>query len=169
MLRLANYQVTVYGANQPSDGASHKAINMRHLSATETTAKPLHNHYLLAANHCLAVECNRAGIELFEKLMVDNPSLARFARERIGRAIAVSGCDVEFAPLMHELEMLLQRSGVQFVPQLLSPEQIAQLSREHFVVSAMGVEQPEIGDEGAGQGIVWGFLVQELIQAKHLK
>ncbi|KAF2410681.1 Lactate dehydrogenase [Pseudomonas antarctica] len=195
MFRLANYQVTVYGGNQQSDGASHKPVNMRHLSATETTAKPLHNDFLTPGNQYLAVECNRAGIELFEKLLADNPSLARFARSRIvrayrddasgveaaiceqraienrpwpsgkpgrecveisqlqfqasyaipgiGRAIEVSGYDLEFTHLMAETVRLLQRSGVQFLTQYLNPVQIADLSREHFVVTAMGVEEPE--------------------------
>ena len=196
MCRLANYQVTVYGRAQESDGASHKNVNMRHLSATETTAKPLHNDYLLPANQYLAVECNRAGIELFEKLLADNPSLAPFAQARviraymadadgveaaileqrdiesrpwpsgkpgsepveisqlhfqtrygipeIGRAIEVSGYDLEFLHVMDGLEALLQRSGVQFLPRHLSRIQIAELSREHFVVTAMGVEEPEV-------------------------
>ena len=196
MCRLANYQVTVYGRAQESDGASHKNVNMRHLSATETTAKPLHNDYLLPANQYLAVECNRAGIELFEKLLADNPSLAPFAQARviraymadadgveaaileqrdiesrpwpsgkpgsepveisqlhfqarygipeIGRAIEVSGYDLEFLHVMDGLEALLQRSGVQFLPRHLSRIQIAKLSREHFVVTAMGVEEPEV-------------------------
>ena len=196
MFRLANYQVMVYGGNQERDGASHKQVNMRHLSATETTAKPLHNDYLTPGNQYLAVECNRAGIELFEKLLADNPSLARFARSRIVRAyvdgasgveaaiseqrdienrpwpsgkpgrelaeigqlqfqatygvpgvcraIEVSGYDLEFSHLMEEMASLLQRSGVQFLPQRLSPVQIADLSREHFVVTAMGVEEPEV-------------------------
>ncbi|WLG27093.1 FAD-dependent oxidoreductase [Pseudomonas lurida] len=214
MFRLANYQVTVYGGNQASDGASHKPVNMRHLSATETTAKPLQNDYLTPGNQYLAVECNRAGIELFEKLLADNPSLVRFVRSRIvrayrndasgvdvaiqeqrdienrqwpsgkpggelaeisplqfqerygvpgiGRAIEVSGYDLEFSHLMDEVGELLLRSGVQFLPRLLSAAQIAELSREHFVVTAMGVEGPEaiaiigwffklraVGNEGA--------------------
>ncbi|MHA6573918.1 NAD(P)-dependent oxidoreductase [Pseudomonas yamanorum] len=196
MFRLANYQVMVYGGNQERDGASHKQVNMRHLSATETTAKPLHNDYLTPGNQHLAVECNRAGIELFEKLLADNPSLAKFARSRIvrayvddassveaaiqeqrdienspwpsgrpgcelaeisqmqfqsrygvpgvGRAIEISGYDLEFGDLMAEMETLLLRSGVRFMPQHLSPVQIADLSREHFVVTAMGVEEPEV-------------------------
>jgi hypothetical protein len=193
MLRLANYQVTVYGGNQQSDGASHKNVNMRHLSATETTAKPLHNDYLFAGNQYLAVECNRAGIELFEKFLADNPSLAKFARARIvrayvdgaigveeaiceqrdienrpwpsgkpgseiaeispqqlqvrcgvsgiGQAIEVSGYDLEFIHLKEGIETLLRYSGVQFLPQHLSPAQIAELSRDHFVVTAMGIEE----------------------------
>ena len=193
MLRLANYQVTVYGGNQECDGASHKCVNIRHMSATETTAKPLHNEYLLPANQYLAVECNRAGIELFEKLMADNPSLARFARAgivraymgdtsgvdaaiheqsdiesrpwpsgkrggelveisqlqfqksygipEVGRAVEISGYDLEFINLKKELETLLQQSGVQFFLQYLTPFQIAELSRKHFVVTAMGVEE----------------------------
>lgn len=196
MLRLANYRVAVYGGNRQSDGASHKQVNMRHLSATETTAKPLHNDYLFPANQHLSVECNRAGIELFEKLLADNPSLARFARARIvrayredagdveaaireqreienrpwpsgraggefaeisrmqlqaryaipgiGRAIEVSGYDLELIHFMHELEALLQRGGVQFVPGHLSPAEIAELSREHYVVTAMGAEEPGV-------------------------
>jgi len=214
MFRLANYRVTVYGGNQASDGASHKPVNMRHLSATETTAKPLQNDHLTPGNQYLAVECNRAGIELFEKLLADNPSLGRFAQSRIvrayrrdangvelaiqeqrdienrqwpsgkpggglaeisplqfqerygvpgiGRAIEVSGYDLEFSHLMEEVGALLLRSGVQFLPGHLSAVQIAELSREHFVVTAMGVEGPEaiaiigwffklraIGNEGA--------------------
>lgn len=196
MFRLANYQVSVYGGNQQSDGASHKQVNMRHLSATETTAKPLGNDYLTPGNQYLTVECNRAGIELFEKLLVDNPSLARFARSRlvraymddasevevaireqrdiekrpwpsgkpgcelaeitplqfqtsygvpgIGRALEVSGYDLEFVQLRDEIVALLARSGVQFLPRHLSSIQIADLSREHFVVTAMGVEQEEV-------------------------
>lgn len=205
----------VCGGNQQADGASHKQVNMRHLSATETTAKPLQNDYLTPGNRYLAFECNRAGIELFEKLLADNPSLARFARSRIvrayvedasgvdaaireqcdienrpwpsgkpgrepveisqrqvqekhgilgiGRSIEVSGYDLEFVHLMDEIEVLLQRSGVQFLPQYLSPVQIADLSREHFVITAMGVEEAEViaitgwffklravGNEGAG-------------------
>lgn len=196
MMRLANYQVTVYGGHQAADGASHKQVNMRHMSATETTAKSLHNPYLLPANQCLTVECNRAGIELFEKLLVDNPSLARFARARIvrayredamgvdaaireqhaienrpwpsgkpgnkpvelsqqqfqarfgvpgiDRAVEVSGYDLEFVPLMSEIEALLRRSGVQFLDQHLSPVQLSALSREHVVVTAMGVEEQAV-------------------------
>ncbi len=196
MFRLANYQVTVYGGNRDSDGASHKRMNMRHLSATETTAKPPHNDYLLPGNQYLAIECNRAGIELFEKFLADNPSLEQFARARVvrayrettsevdaaireqreiesrpwpsgkpggelreispqqlhalcgihgvGRAIEVSGYDVEFVHLMDEIEVLLQCSGVQFQAQHLSRVRIAELSKEHFVVSAMGVEEPEV-------------------------
>ena len=196
MLRLANYQVTVYGGNQQSDGASHKNVNMRHLSATETTAKPLHNDYLFAGNQYLAVECNRAGIELFEKFLADNPSLRRFARARIvraymggaigveeaireqrdienrswpsgkpgsdlaeisplqfqarygipgiGLAVEVSGYDLEFTHLKEEIETLLRYSGVQFLPQHLSPVQIAELSRDHFVVTAMGIEESQV-------------------------
>lgn len=215
MCRLANYQVTVYGGDQQSDGASHKPVNMRHLSATETTAKRLHNEYLLPANQSLAVECNRAGIELFEKLLADNPSLAPFARGPIVRAyragdpgveaaireqraienrpwpsgkpgralvhlsqqalqarygvpglcqaIEVSGYDLEFLKVMDGLKVLLQRAGVQFVPRLLSRAHIGELSREHFVITAMGVDEPQaiaiigwfftlpaVEDEGAG-------------------
>jgi hypothetical protein len=142
------------------------------------------------------VECNRAGIELFEKLLADNPSLSRFARSGIvrayrddasgveaaiceqrdienrpwpsgkpggelaeisqlqfqasygvpgiARAIEVSGYDLEFVHLRDEIVALLQRSGVQFSSQHLSPTQIAELSREHFVVTAMGVEEAEV-------------------------
>lgn len=196
MLRLANYQVTVYGGNQQSDGASHENVNMRHLSATETTAKPLHNDYLFAGNQYLAVECNRAGIELFEKFLADNPSLRRFARARIvraymggaigveeaireqrdienrswpsgkpgsdlaeisplqfqarygipgiGLAVEVSGYDLEFTHLKEEIETLLRYSGVQFLPQHLSPVQIAELSRDHLVVTAMGIEESQV-------------------------
>ncbi|KNE87754.1 hypothetical protein PSTG_18855 [Puccinia striiformis f. sp. tritici PST-78] len=78
---------------------------MRHLSATETSAKPLHNDYLLPANQHLAVECNRAGIELFEKLLADNPALARFAR---ARDVEVSGSDVEPIHLNQEIKALLR-------------------------------------------------------------
>ncbi|WP_368483940.1 FAD-dependent oxidoreductase [Pseudomonas fluorescens] len=196
MLRLANYQVIVYGCNQTGDGASHKQVNMRHLSATETAAKPLHNGYLFPANQCLTIECNRAGIELFEQLLADNPSLARFAhagliraytddarsvdaaigeqrqienrpwpsgksgnelveisqqqfQKRYGiqgivRAIEVSGYEVAFTQLKDEIEVLLQGAGVQFLTRHLSAAEIAELSREHFVVTAMGVEEAEV-------------------------
>ncbi|MGY2376286.1 hypothetical protein ACW9IB_17455 [Pseudomonas sp. SDO524_S393] len=160
MLRIANYQVTVYGGHQQGDGASHKRINMRHMSATETTAKPLENDYLLPGNQCLAIECNRAGIELFEKLLADT--------------------DAEPIHLKSEIEVLLQDSGVQFKPAHLSSAQIDELSRQHFVMV--------LGDVGAGLsivycsayhriaaggtyaagttlGLVWALLVQEIIQA----
>ena len=197
MCRLANYQVTVYGGDQESEGASHKNVNMRHLSATETTAKPLHNGYLLSGNQCLAVECNRAGIELFEKLLADNPSLAPFAQShyggpRIAPAADVSSYDLNFLQIKDEIVVLLQLSGVQFLPQYPSRSQIADLSRTHFVVTAMGVEQTEVVarpgtldgisivhwsayncitaeatyDFGTTQGLVWASLVQELIQAR---
>lgn len=177
MLRLANYQVTIYGGNQRSDGASHKPVNMRHLSATETSAKPLHNDYLLPANQHLAVECNRAGIELFEKLLADNPALARFAR---ARDVEVSGSDLEPIHLNQEIEALLSGSGVHFLRKRLSLVQIAERSREHFVVIATGREEGTsivycsayhriaAGGTYAGgttQGLLWASLVQEIIQA----
>lgn len=196
MCRLANYHVTVYGKDQESDGASHKPVNMRHLSATETAAKPQHNPHLFPANQSLAVECNRAGIELFEKLLIDNPSLKPFAKKGIvrayrehandtdaaiqeqraiekrpwpsgksgaepleisqqqvqarygvtgmDRAIEVSGYDLEFRTLMAALVTLLLRAGIQFVPEHLSRDHITELSKKHFVVTAMGVEQPNV-------------------------
>ncbi|MCP1512174.1 MULTISPECIES: FAD-dependent oxidoreductase [Pseudomonas] len=196
MLRLANYRVVVYGGNSQNDGASHKLVNMRHMSATETMAKPLHNDYLFPINQYLTVECNRAGIELFEKLLVDNPSLAPFTRSKIVRAytdnisdvdaaigeqrdienrpwpsgkpgselkaltqqtfsaefgvpgvdqaVEVSGYDLEFIQLMAEIEVLLRRAGVQFRSRHLSAVEIAQLSREHIVVTAMGIEEQAV-------------------------
>ncbi len=119
----------------------------------------------------MAVECNRAGIELFEKFLADNPS------------IDASGDDLGFAHLMDEIVTLLQRSGVQFMPQYLSPTQFADMSREHFVVTPMGAEETDglsivycsaynriaAGGTYAGgttQGLVWASLVQEIIQAK---
>ena len=170
MLRLANYQVTVYGGNQLGDGASH-------MSTTETTAKPLEDDSLLPGNKCLADECNRSGAELFEKLLSDNPSLARFAQ---GWAVEASGDDADPIHLKDEMEVLLQRSGVQFLPERLSPVQIAELSKEHFVVIARKVEEglsivhcsafhriAAGGTYAAGttQGMVWASLVQEVIQA----
>jgi hypothetical protein len=171
MFRLADYQVSVYGGHQQSDGASHKQVNMRHLSATETTAKPLDNAYLMPGNQYLAVECNRAGIELFEKFLADNPS------------IDASGDDLGIAHLMDEIEALLRRAGVRFLSQHLSPARIAELSREQFVVTAMEGEEPDglsivycsaynriaAGGTYAGgttQGLVWASLVEEIIQAK---
>lgn len=163
MFRLANYQVSVYGGNQQSDGAS--------LSAAEKTAKPLSNDYLTPGNQYLAVECNRAGIELFEKFLADNPS------------IDASGDDLGFAHLKDEIVTLLQRSGVQFMPQHLSPTQIADMSREQFVVTPMGAGETDglsivycsaynriaAGGTYAGgttQGLVWASLAQEIIHAK---
>ncbi|MGY2401849.1 hypothetical protein [Pseudomonas sp. SDO5271_S396] len=177
MLRIANYQVTVYGGHQQGDGASHKRINMRHMSATETTAKPLENDYLLPGNQCLAIECNRAGIELFEKLLADNPSLARFAQ---GPDIDAADTDAEPIHLKSEIEVLLQDSGVQFKPAHLSSAQIDELSRQHFVMVLGDVEAglsivycsayhriAAGGTYAAGttQGLVWASLVQEIIQA----
>ncbi|WP_238340639.1 hypothetical protein [Pseudomonas kairouanensis] len=141
MLRLANYQVTVYGGNQENDGTSHNC-----------------------ADQYLAIECNRAGITLFEKLIADNQSLA-----------------MDTAHLMNELEALLQRSGVEFVSAPLSLAKIAELSREHCVVTATrgenghsivycGAYHRIATDEtycaSATRALVWACLVQEVIQAK---
>ena len=145
MLRLANYQVTIYEGNQDRDGASHR----------------------LPARPYLAVECNRAGVELFEKLLADNPSLAPLFKE--------AAYDIEFVPLKGEIEALLLRSGVQFQPRRLSSGEIAELSREHVVVSTMGEEEEvsivycaayyRIAAGGISQSLVWASLVQEIIQA----
>lgn len=198
----------------------------------------MHNHYLLPANQYLIAECNRAGIELFEKLLADNPSLIRFAKARIvraytddfsdveaaireqrnienrpwpsgkpggeltqisplqfqaaygipgiGRAIEVSGYDLEFIDLMDEIEVLLRRAGVEFLPQHLSPAETAGLSRDHLVVTAFECARPGTPDglsivhyaaynriaaggtyaAGTTQGLVWASLVQEVIQAR---
>lgn len=170
MLRLANYHVVVYEGNQQSDGAGHKRVKMHHLSM-EATAKPTHNDDLLSRNQCLTGECNRAGIQLLEKLRADNPSLGRFAQ--------VSDYDEEIH-LEDALEALLQRSGVQFRPQRLDLRQIAELSKEHFVVSAADLKEGlsivyrsaynRIADGATytgsmTQGLVWASLVQEIIQA----
>lgn len=177
MLRLANYQVTVYGGHQQGDGASHKRINMRHMSATETTAKPLENEFLLPGNQRLAIECNRAGIELFEKLLADNPSLARCAQDR---DIEAPDDEAGTIHLSSEMETLLQCSGIQFKPVHLSSAQIDELSRQHFVTVLGEVEDGLSivycsahhrivagGTYAAGttQGLVWASLVQEIIQA----
>ncbi|TFY94480.1 amino acid dehydrogenase [Pseudomonas nabeulensis] len=148
MLRLANYQVTVYGVTQ------------------SMTAAPTYCEHLFPENQRLSVECNRAGDELCEKLVMDNPSLERAAEA--GR-IDVS-----------RLEALLERSGVHFLPQCPSPTQIAELSRDHVVV-AITQEEDEIsivyrgayhrivagvahvGD--ATRGLVWASLIQELTLA----
>lgn len=170
MLRLANYHVVVYEGNQQSDGAGHKKVNMRHLSM-EATAKPTHNDYLLSRNQCLTGEYNRAGTQLLEKLRADNPSLGHFAQ--------VSDYDEEIH-LEDALKALLQRSGVQFRPQRLDLSQIAELSKEHFVVSAADLKEGlsivyrsaynRIADGATytgsmTQGLVWASLVQEIIQA----
>lgn len=145
MLRLANYQVTIYEGNQDRDGASHR----------------------LPARPYLAVECHRAGVELFEKLLADNPSLAPLFKE--------AAYDIEFVPLKGEIEALLRRSGVQFQPKHLSLGEIAELSREHVVVSTMGGEEEvsiiycaayyRIAAGGISQSLVWASVVQEVIQA----
>lgn len=86
LLRLAGCHVTVHGGNDEADGASHKPVNMRHLSATETTAKPVSNGHLLAGNAELVIASNRAGIELFRKLLEDNPALEAMVSEGLVRA-----------------------------------------------------------------------------------
>lgn len=141
MLRLANYQVTVYAGDQQSGGARHNG-----------------------ADQYLAIECNRAGSALFEKLLADNQSLG-----------------VDTAHLMNELEALLRRSGVEFVSAPLSLAKIAELSREHFVVIAKGGENvysivycgayhriatDETYCASATRALVWACLVQDVIQAK---
>lgn len=86
MLRLAGYEVTVHGGDAPDDGASHKRIDMRHLSATETTAKPVANRHLTAGHADLVINFNLAGMALFRKLLADNPALRPYAKERLMRA-----------------------------------------------------------------------------------
>ncbi|WP_438866308.1 NAD(P)-dependent oxidoreductase [Pseudomonas sp. L1(2025)] len=154
MFRLANYQVTVYGGNQQRDGASNT---------------------LIPANQYLTVECNRAGVELFEKFLADNSSLAQLARSGIDEAYRADASDVEVA-----IGALLQRSGVRFVPRHLSPAEIAELSREHLVVTNLDPDGLSIvhwsaynqivaGATYAGgttQGLLWASLVEEIIQAK---
>ncbi|SFP59830.1 NAD(P)-dependent oxidoreductase [Pseudomonas sp. NFPP28] len=151
MLRLANYQVTVYGGDQKSDGVSY-------------------------ADPYLAVECNRAGIELFDKFLADNPTLAKFAQ---ARDVEVSSYGLELIHLKKEIKALLGSSGVRFPSQPLSPVQIAAQSREHFIVIACEEEGVSIvyccahhhiaagGTYAAGttQGLLWASLVQEIIQA----
>jgi hypothetical protein len=157
MFRLANYQVTVYGGNQESDGATRNNVNTRHP---------------LPENQYLAVECNGAGIELFERFLADNPSLAWLVGTYREGASSVES--------VIEIQALLQRSGVQFMPWHLSLMQTSELSREHFVVT-VGVEEEGVsivyrsaytpiaagGTYAAGttQGLVWASLVQEIIQA----
>lgn len=93
MLRLAGYQVCIHGGRDETDGASHKNINMRHLSATETTAKPVHNSHLFPANNDLMIRMNLGSIELFRKFLEDNPTFAQFAQEDLIRAYPASEGD----------------------------------------------------------------------------
>ncbi|GAA4335421.1 hypothetical protein GCM10023165_11900 [Variovorax defluvii] len=86
LLRLAGYKVCVYGDDNEAAGASHKNINMRHLSATETTAKPLHNPFLLPINSEFIVALNRGGMELFRKFLQDNPTLRQLVQDDVVRA-----------------------------------------------------------------------------------
>lgn len=85
---LAGYRVTVHGGSRAEDGASHKDVNMRHLSATETTARPVFEN---AAVHAIAndfvLAINIGSIELFTRLLQDNPELRRFAAAPLMRAI----------------------------------------------------------------------------------
>ena len=164
MFRLANYQVTVYGTERHNDEDSPERLSIWSMPTTQTAAEP-------EPDDRLPIECHCAGLELFEKLLADNPALARLA------------CKQAIAPLLDELEALLRGSGVQFLSQPLSPPQIAALSRRHCVVSTLegdGLEEISIvyycahnriaagGTYAAGttQGLLWAALVQEIIQAK---
>lgn len=86
LLRLAGYQVVVCGGREEADGPSHKHINMRHLSATETTARPVHNPHLFAFNNDLVIRINLGGMELFQRFLEDNPHFAQFIQEGLVRA-----------------------------------------------------------------------------------
>jgi hypothetical protein len=151
MLRLVGYQVAVY----------RESLEV---------AAALYDDEPPPANQYLAVECNRAGTELFERLLSDNPSLASVVR--------VSRDDA--SGLTAEMEALLQRAGVEFPPQRLSPSQISVLSRDHCVVTVMEggdgvsvvhcsahyqVVAPGTYAAGTTQGLLWASLVQEIIQA----
>ena len=145
MLRLATYQVTVYGNIQECDGANP----------------------LLLANQALTVECHRAGIELFEKFLADNPSLGPFHQE--------AGYEMERVPLVAQITMLLQCSGVEFPPEQLSQTNIAELSREQIVVTATGEQggvsivycaaSHQVAAGGTSEALVWASVVQEILEA----
>ena len=86
MLRCLGWQVDVYGGDSESDGASHKNINMRQLSATETTAKPVANAQLHRLNNELVIRFNQGSIELFGKLLDDNPRFRQWVGNGVVRA-----------------------------------------------------------------------------------
>lgn len=89
-------QVTVHGGTDIGDGASHKPVNMRHLSLTETTAKNVYaNPEVFGFAQEFVVALNRCGLELFRQLLVDNPSLQGFAREPLVRAYPMGQAGIE--------------------------------------------------------------------------
>ncbi|MGY3026939.1 hypothetical protein ACVWXR_004774 [Pseudomonas lurida] len=118
MFRLANYRVTVYEGRQANDGVCRGSVM--------TTANAQHDDYLLLANPYLTDEFNGVGIELFEKLLADNPS------------IDASADGLESSCFLAGITSLLLRSGVEFTPKHLGLVQIAELSREQFVITAQG-------------------------------
>lgn len=163
MFRLANYRVTVYGGNQANGGASRGSVM--------TTVKPQHDDYLLLASPSLTDEFNRVGIELLEKLLADNPS------------IDASTDGLESSDFMDGIASLLFRSGVEFLFHYMSLVQIAELSREQFVITARregeldglsivycAASNPIVDgatySECTTHGLIWACLVQEIIQAK---
>jgi hypothetical protein len=163
MFRLANYRVTVYGGHPSSAGANRRPVMKN--------AKLPRNDYLQLADQYLTDELNCVGSELLEKLLADNPS------------IDVSAEDLESSRFIQGIAALLLRSGVEFLPQRLSPVQISALSKEQFVVTALsGGELDGLSivycaaynqivtgatySECITQGLVWAALVQEIIQAK---
>ena len=83
-LRLLGLDVTVFGRDD--EGASGQPVNMRHFSASETMAKAVDNPYLYPGNRDLVIDLNRSGIELFEKLLEDNPELQQYVQKNVVRA-----------------------------------------------------------------------------------
>ncbi|MBC3240406.1 amino acid dehydrogenase [Pseudomonas lurida] len=163
MFRLANYRVTVYEGSQANDGVGRGAVM--------TTANAQHDDYLLLANPYLTGKFNGVGIELFEKLLADNPS------------IDASADGLESSCFLAGITSLLLRSGVEFTPKHLGLVQIAELSREQFVITAQGggaldgisivhcaasnlIVDGATYSECITLGLIWACLVQEIIQAK---
>lgn len=83
-LRQRGYQVQVFGR---MDGASHRKANMRHVSYTETTAKPVGHPRLQEVNNDFVVTSNAAGMALLERFLADNPSFRRYCSRGLIRTV----------------------------------------------------------------------------------
>ncbi|HVZ42505.1 MAG TPA: FAD-binding oxidoreductase [Ramlibacter sp.] len=84
---LAGDRVTVWGRSDAGAGASHKPVDMRHLSLTETTAKPVYaNRSLYPIANDFVMAMNVGSIALFARLLEDNPELRPFVQAPLVRA-----------------------------------------------------------------------------------
>jgi phosphoglycerate dehydrogenase-like enzyme len=124
-----HYNVIVHGRSAPEEGPSHKPVNMRHLSPTETSAKPVHkNPALNQLARAFVDTLNVGGIALFvEGLARDNPELAECIRQEGVVRVVPEG--VPAGPVLDRHRKVGESIHV---PGATPLRPVAELSREAF-------------------------------------